>query len=66
MSSRHPSDCLTADEGLAVRNIVRAHGIERAQKMLGNIHWKTLSKAAAEMPIARLTATVIRRSLDDL
>lgn len=66
MSSRHPTDCLTPDEGVAVRNIVRLNGIERAQKMLGNIHWKTLSKAAAEMPIARLTATVIRKSLDEL
>lgn len=66
MSARHPTDCLTPEEGARVRNIVRVNGIEAAQKMLGNIHWKTLSKAAAEMSIARLTATVIRRSLDDL
>jgi hypothetical protein len=64
MNPRSPTVTLTPEEGERVRNVVKARGIAAAVQVLGNIDARTLSKAAAEMPIARLSAQVIRFSLE--
>lgn len=64
MNRRCPTVTLTPEESAVVRNVVRLHGIVLATRMLGNVDQRTLLKAAAETPIARLTALVIRGSLD--
>lgn len=64
MNPRSPTETLTADESGRVRALVRERGAEAAARALGNVDVRTLHRAAAEAPIARLTAVVIRVSLD--
>lgn len=66
MSERSPTVVLTVEESSRIRVLVRERGADGAAFALGNIAVRTLLKAAAEVPVSRLTATVIRRSLDEL
>lgn len=64
MNVRSPTVVLTAEESTRIRVLVRERGPESVARALGNIAVRTLMKAAAEAPVSRLTAEVIRYSLD--
>jgi hypothetical protein len=55
---------LTADEGAKIRTLVREKGAKEAARALGLCDVRAVMKAAIELPIARLTAEVIRGRLD--
>lgn len=63
MNFRSPTVTLTTDEGDRVRNLLRDIGIVAAAKALG-VTARTVFKAAAESPISRLSAQVIRCRLE--
>lgn len=63
MDSQHPTDTLTEAEGVRLRALVRLHGEKAASRIMG-VAGRTLHKAAAEQPVSRLTAEVIRGRLD--
>jgi hypothetical protein len=64
MHHRSPTVTLTVGEAAKLRSLIREIGTERARIAVGNIDRETLYKAASECPVARLTAFVIRTSLD--
>ena len=64
MSRQHPVVTLTPREGARLREVLKEIGADAARHALGNIDAGTLFKAASEVPIARLTAEVIRGKLD--
>lgn len=64
MNPRSPTSTLSPVEGRRVRELMRARGPKEAARLLGNICEHTAVKAAAEIPIARLSAEVIRMHLD--
>jgi len=66
MNPRSPTETLSSDEGQRLRTLVRERGERDALKLVGLRCAETLYRAAAEQPIARLTAHVIRHSLDRL
>jgi hypothetical protein len=64
LSARSPVVTLNSNEGARLRAILRDVGVGGAREALGNIDECTLFKAAAEVPVSRLTAEVIRGRLD--
>ncbi len=60
---RSPTEVLTATEGARLRELVRLRGEKPAARAMG-LDERTLCRAAAEAPIGRLTAEVIRGRLD--
>lgn len=62
-SVRSPTGALDPHEARRVREIIREHGPAAAGKMLGNVDVRTITKAASEAPVSRLSATVIRALL---
>lgn len=66
MNYRAPTVTLTADESDRVRTMMRERGAPAAARALGNVDVRTLYRAASEAPIARLSAQVIRHSLERL
>lgn len=64
MNHRCPTETLSSDECQRLRTLVRDRGERDALKLMGLRSAETLYRAAAEQPIARLTAHVIRGSLD--
>jgi hypothetical protein len=63
MNPRCPTVTLTAAEGAALRTIVETRGEKGAVRLVG-VCIPTLYKAAGGFPVSRLTAQVIRGSLD--
>ena len=64
MNRRSPTVTLSASEGARLREILRVRGDSDALRALGIFHLQTLYRAAAERPIAAMTAEVIRGRLD--
>lgn len=64
MNPRCPTVVLKADECSRIRVLVREKGEASALDFFGLRTPETLYRAAAEQPIARLTAEVIRGRLD--
>lgn len=64
MNPRSPVVALSAREGAQVRAMMRTVGVSAACRVLGNLDSETLYKAGCEVPIHRMTAEVIRSSLD--
>jgi hypothetical protein len=64
MNPRSPTVTLSAAESARLRSLIRDHGARPAAMLVGNVEIRTLQRAASESPIARLTAVVIRHSLD--
>lgn len=64
MNPRSPTVVLTTDEGLRLRALLREKGPKGAAKALGLADIQTMFRAASEAPISRLSAQVIRHSLD--
>jgi len=64
MNPRSPTVVLTTEESGKLRSLIRDRGAAEAARVAGNIEIRTLQRAASESPIARLTAQVIRGSLD--
>lgn len=64
MNPRCPTVTLSTADGAKLRSMLRELGPAESRKAMGNIDAETLYKAASEVPIARLTAEVIRGRLD--
>ncbi len=64
MNPRCPTATLTTDESERVRDLVRLRGEKGALVAVGLRTPSALYKAAAGLPVSRLTAQVIRYSLD--
>lgn len=61
---RHPTDTLTAAEAARLRELVTLRGEKEAARAVGLRSAETLYRAIACIPIARLTAEVVRGRLD--
>lgn len=66
MNPRCPTECLTVAESERLRDLVRLRGENVALSAVGMRSAEALYKAAAGLPVSRLTAQVIRRSLEQL
>lgn|GEM_PF-2737794 len=64
MNPRCPTVILTSVESGRLRVMVREQGETEALRIFGLRSAETLYRAAAEQPIARMTAEVIRGRLD--
>ena len=64
MNPRCPTVTLTAIESDRLRGVMRERGEREALRLFGLRSAETLYRAAAEQPIARMTAEVIRGRLD--
>jgi hypothetical protein len=62
MKHRYPRDVLTADEAERARRFAQKHGLDDAARRIG-IAPRTFAKAAAGLPVQRLTAFVVRSRL---
>lgn len=64
MNPRSPTVVLSTEESARLRLMIRERGAQETARAVGNVEVRTLQRAASECPIARLTAQVIRGSLD--
>jgi hypothetical protein len=62
--TNQPTVTLSPAEGQRLRGLVREHGAPEAAKLVGLADPRTIRKAATEEPISRLSAGIIRHSLD--
>lgn len=60
---RSPVEPLNPDEVEHIRRVVTAHGLAKAVELLGLRTRDPVHKALAGLPVARLTAMVIRAKL---
>jgi hypothetical protein len=62
MNHRAPVETLTDEEAATIRALIKRDGVDIVMQELG-LAKRTVLKAAAEAPVSRLTANLIRARL---